>query len=178
MAGRRGVCAVPPENLDTSARTFARTLVRELSKIYKGVFNMKEKVIRVELEIKRRARGEEHTSKYEASIWMNDQTTVSNIADFVDDMHKLWGKAMAAAKNSANVPDINMEICEAVYEHEPGSEFKTGLFNRWYLRDMEDISTMKGEESIYLVPDDRYTDPVRDMSISKNILRDMAFTMG
>lgn len=139
---------------------------------------MKEKVIRVELSIKRRARGEEHTSKYEASIALNYRTTVSEIADFGSDVQKLWSKAMAAAKNSENVSDIDMEICEAVYEHEPGSEFKTALFNRWYLRNMEDISTERGEESIYLVPDERYTKPERDMSIGKNVLRDMAWTMG
>ena len=116
---------------------------------------MKEKMIRVELVVKRRARGEEHTSKYEASIDLNEKTEMSEIADFVDDMHKLWGKAMTAAKNSENVPDIDMEICEAVYEHELGGEFKTNMFNRWYLRNMEDICTEKGEESIYLVPDER-----------------------
>lgn len=139
---------------------------------------MKEKIIRVELVIKRRARGEEHTSKYEASIDMHEKTAMSEIADFVDDLHKLWGKAMTAAKNSENVSDIDMDIHEAEYEHELGGEFKTNKFNRWYLRNMEDICTEKGEEGIYLIPDERYTPAERDMLIGKDILRDMSRAMG
>ena len=137
---------------------------------------MKEKVINAELIILRTARGEEHKSTYEVRTSLSEKTTVGDLADFVDGMRKLWAKAMQAAKHSKKVSIITMEVCEAVYEHDP-EEWKQLSFNRWYMRDMGDISTEKGEESIYLVPDTRYTEEYRDMCIGKDILRDMAYAM-
>ena len=136
-----------------------------------------DKTISVELVITRRSKGEEHKSKYETRIKFGHETLIGDIADFVDDMKKIWTKAIDAAKHWENVSDIDMEISEAVYEHETGGEWKSLNFDRWYLRNMEDICTEKGEESIYLVPDTRYTSENRDMAIGRDILRDMAFTM-
>ena len=135
------------------------------------------KTISAELVITRRAKGEEHKSKYEARIKFGHETLIEDVADFIDGMKRIWTKAMEAAKHCENVSDIDMEICESVYEHETGMEWKQLNFDRWYLRDMGDISTEKGEEGIYLVPDTRYTSENRDMMIGRDILRDMAFTM-
>lgn len=138
---------------------------------------MREKTIRATLVIIRTARGERHESTYEVCTNFNEKTTVGEIADFVEGMEKLWRTAITAAKSYKNLNDITMEISEAVYSHEDGGDFKTESYDRWYMRNMEDICLEKGEESIYLVPDTRYTSEVRDMNIGKNILRDMAYTM-
>lgn len=132
------------------------------------------KTLDMELVITRRAKGEEHKSKYTARIKLEYETTVADIADFVDATKKIWNKAMETAKNCENVSDIDLEIVEAVYEREPWRQVD---YDRWYLRNMGDIITEKGEEGIYLVPDTRYTEESRDMAIGKNVLRDMAFTM-
>lgn len=133
------------------------------------------KTIDMELVITRRAKGEEHKSKYTARIKLEHETTVGDVGDFVDATKKIWNRAMEAAKNCENVSDIDLEIVEAVYEREPWTQVD---YDRWYLRNMGDICTEKGEEGIYLVPDTRYTEEHRDMSIGKDILRDLAFTMG
>lgn len=132
------------------------------------------KSIDMELVITRRAKGEEHKSKYTARIKLEHETLISDIADFVEDTKKIWNKAMDAAKHWENVSDIDVEVIEAVYERDPWTQVS---FNRWYLRNMGDICTEKGEEGIYLVPDTRYTEENRDMSIGRDILRDMAFTI-
>lgn len=132
------------------------------------------KCIDMELVITRRARGEEHKSKYTARIKLEHETLIGDIADFTENVKKIWSKAMEAAKHCENVSDIDVEVIESVYEREP---WRQVCFDRWYLRNMGDISTEKGEEGIYLVPDTRYTEENRDMLIGRDILRDMAFTM-
>ena len=132
------------------------------------------KSIDVEMTVTRYAKGEEHKSKYSAHIKLEYETTVADIADFADATKKIWNRAMDAAKHCENVRDIDMEIIESVYEREPWEQV---CFDRWYLRNMGDICTEKGEEGIYLVPDTRYTEENRDMVIGKDVLRDMAFTM-
>lgn len=134
---------------------------------------LSKKIISVELVVTRRAKGEEHRSKYEVYTRLSSEATVGDIADFVDGMKKIYAKAMDAAKNCETGSDVYMEIVESVYD-DGGTQVS---FDRWYLRDIGDISLEKGEESIYLVPDTRYTSENRDMSIGKNILRDMEFTM-
>lgn len=138
---------------------------------------MREKTIRATLCIIRTARGERHESTYEVCTNFNEKTTVGEVADFVEGMEKLWRTAITAAKSYKNLNDITMDISESVYSHEDGHDFKTESYDRWYMRDMDDISLEKGEESIYLVPDTRYTSENRDMCIGKNVMRDMAFTM-
>lgn len=138
---------------------------------------MKEKVIASELVIKSRRRNEEHTSKYEARLTLNEDTTVGQIVEFTDEMKKIWNKAVQAAKNCENVTDIEMDIHEAVYKHAPGEDYTSMSFDRWYLRALDDISTEKGEEYIYLCPDIKYTPAERDMALGRDVMRDMAFTM-
>lgn len=130
------------------------------------------KCIDMELVITRRIKDEEHKSKYTARIKLEHETLIGDIADFTENVKKIWSKAMDAARH--DVSDIDMEVIESVYERDP---WKQVCFDRWYLRSMGDISTERGEEGIYLVPDTRYTEESRDMLIGKDILRDMAFTM-
>lgn len=139
---------------------------------------MREKTISATMCIIRTARGERHESTYEVYTNFNEKTTVGEIADFVEGMEKLWRTAITAAKSYKNLNDITMDISEAVYNlGEDGHDFKTESYDRWYMRNMDDICLEKGEESIYLVPDTRYTSENRDMCLTKNVLRDMAFTM-
>jgi len=141
--------------------------------------NMREKVIGATLIITRRGKREEHTSKYEADITFNNMTSIGDVCDFIESMKKIWNVAMQAAKNYENVTDISLDLHEAVYEMTDEDAGISQLsFDRWYIRDISDICTEKGEESIYLVPDTRYTRPSRDMSIDKDVLRSMAYTMG
>ena len=131
------------------------------------------KRISAELDVTRRSKGEEHRSKYEVYTRFCSETTVGDIANFVDGMKKIYTKALDAAKHYETVSDVYMEILESVYDDSGAMK----SFDRWYLRDIGDICLEKGEESIYLIPDTRYTSENRDMSIGKNILRDMEFTM-
>lgn len=138
------------------------------------------KNIDVEMSFTRRVKGEEHTSKYRARIELNAGTSMSELADFIENMRKIWNKAVSTRrefdKNIGYTPEFYMDITEHVIDK--GDEWKTESFNRWYTYDIFDISTEKGEEGIYLRPDTKYTPENRDMSIGKNILRDLAFTMG
>lgn len=126
----------------------------------------------IELETTRRAHGELHTSKYTAHLRLMDDTTFEDIAVFVEDVKKIWGKAISAAKSDAD--GVCMEVTESAYITEP---WEQKLFNRWYLRNVGDICTEKGEESVYLVPDERYTPANRDMCIGRDILKDIAYTL-
>lgn len=135
---------------------------------------MEKKVISAELVLERYAKGEKHTSTYEVRTDFSKDTCVSDIADFVEGMEKLWRLAINAGKHWEKVSHYQFEICEAVY----GDGYDSLSFDRWVSKDIYgDICLEKGEESVYFRPDERYTDANRDMSIGKNILRDMAFTM-
>ena len=135
----------------------------------------KTKTIYCEMSLTKKLKGEEHTSKYVASIELSARTSMSEIADFIDGMRKIWTKAVNARRES-DEPSFSMEITEHILDK--ADDWKTIEFNRWYTYDICDICTEKGEEGIYLRPDTKYTEERRDMSIGKDILRDLAFTMG
>lgn len=137
------------------------------------------KKISCEMTLSRRVKGEEHTSKYTAEVELSAGASVGEIADFIDGMRKIWTKAVNAkreADKTFDMPSFTMEVTEHVIDRE--NDWKTESFNRWYTYDIYDICTEKGEEGIYLRPDTKYTSENKDMSIGKDILRDLAFTMG
>lgn len=138
---------------------------------------MEEKTITSELTITRRVRGEVHTSKYSAKVDFCVRTSMRDVSEFISDMEKIWRKAISAAKNPENLYEISMDISESTYSYDDGAtpieNWKQHSYNRWYLRNVDDICTEKGEESIYLVPDTRYTSETRDMLIGKNVMHDM-----
>lgn len=137
------------------------------------------KKISCEMTLSRRSKGEMHTSKYSADIELSAGTSVSELADFIDGMRKIWNKAVnykREAEKTLDCPDFTMEVTEHVMDR--ANNWQTEEFNRWYTYDIEDICTGKGEEGVYLRPDTKYTSENRDMLIGKDILRDLAFTMG
>lgn len=136
---------------------------------------MKDKNIRVSLEIIRYKRGEEHTSKYEYTVTFGSETRMSEVVGFMNDMTALWRKAIAAAKDWENTSVINMDISQYVFDSDKS---ECEHYDRWYLRNKEDITTDKDEAGIYLCPDTRYTSENRDMFIGRNVLHDMAEYMG
>lgn len=138
---------------------------------------MEEKTINSELTITRRVRGEIHMSKYSAKVDFCMRTSMRDVSEFFADMEKIWRKAISAAKNPENLYEISMDISESTYSYKDGAttleDWKQHSYNRWYLRNVDDICTEKGEESVYLVPDTRYTSETRDMLIGKNVMHDM-----
>lgn len=139
----------------------------------------KTKTINCEMVLTRRVTGEEHKSTYHTSVELSAGTSMCELADFIEGMRKIWNKAVSVKRESdktLDTPDFSMEITEHVLDK--ADNWNTVSFNRWYTHDIFDICTEKGEEGIYLRPDTRYTPENRDMSIGKNILRDLAFTMG
>lgn len=138
------------------------------------------KKIGCEMTLTRRVKGAEHTSKYRACLELSADTTFSEMADFIESMRKIWNKAVSvkreADKTFGSDPDFTMEITEHVMNR--AENWATECFNRWFTHDISDICTEKGEEGIYLRPDTKYTSENRDMLICKDILRDLAFTLG
>ena len=140
------------------------------------------KVVRCELTLKHRVKGEEHTSKYSAEIHLCADSDVGDIADFTDGMHKIWNKAVATRREydralppEGNYPDFKMEVVEHVMDR--GDSYSTASYHRWYTYEITDVCAEKGAEGIYLRPDTKYNGESSDMLIGKNILRDMAYYM-
>lgn len=137
------------------------------------------KKICCEMTIARSVKGEEHTSKYSTEVELSADAGIRGIADFIDGMRKIWNKAVnikREADKTFNPPAFSMEIIEHVMDRSDG--WKTESFNRWYTHDIDDICTEKGEEGIYLRPDTKYTAETWDMSIGRDILRDLACAIG
>lgn len=130
------------------------------------------KSIEVRLTISTAKMGESHVSKYETELRMDNETTVGDVAAFAKNCKTIWSKAIAAAKNWENMTDISMEVTSAVYDgwRDPNKPLEQKSFNRWYLRGADDISLEKGEESVYLIPDTRYTNEYWDLLLMKDVL--------
>lgn len=116
-------------------------------------------------------RGERHESTYQADLSIDGETTLRDMVQFEDDVKKIWRKAVNAAKAFASA---DVEITRALYERGDGVCNLTSLdFDRWYTRSTDDISTEKGEEGIYLVPDTRYTEETKDLFLGQDIMHDL-----
>ena len=134
------------------------------------------KSIDLRLTIERVKRGESHVSKYETELRMEDRTDISDIISFTKDCKTIFQKAVAAAKDWENVTRIAMEVTSATYDGwgVPDVPLTQKSFNRWSIRDITDICTEKGEESIYLVPDTRYTPETWDLLLMRDVLDGLA----
>lgn len=120
-------------------------------------------------EIKRRETTER---TYKAEIRLSDDTNFSEIVEFIDDIKKIWKKGMTAIKAGFH---MEMEVTEAVYENwiEPEKELIQKEFDRWISVPLE----KQDSDGIYLEADKRYTSECRDMYLTKDILKDLAFTL-
>lgn len=128
-------------------------------------FEMKLKVD----EIRRRETTER---TYKAEINLTDDISFSAIVEFLEDIKKIWKKGMAAIKAGFY---MELEVTEAVYENwlEPEKNLIQKSYNRWV-----SVPTHEQDgEGIYLRADARYTDECRDMYLTKDTLKDLAFTL-
>lgn len=136
------------------------------------------KSIELRLTIERVKRGETHTSKYEAELRLTDSTTVGDIGAFTKNCKTIWSKAIKAKREfdenyyECGISGIDVEVISSTYDGwcDPGKELVQKSFNRWHTRNIDDVSTEKGEESVYLTPDTRYTSEHWDLLIQRDVL--------
>lgn len=135
------------------------------------------KSVEVRLTVARYKSGETHTSKYEAELRLTDETTVGDIRAFTKNCKTIWNKAIEAKREWEKnyvplTPDIDMEVISSTYDGwcVPNVPLTQKSFNRWHTRNIDDISTEKGEESVYLTPDTRYTPEHWDLLIQRDVL--------
>lgn len=131
---------------------------------------MKSFELRLKVDEIRRRETTERT--YKAEINLTDSTDFSEIIEFMGDIKKVWKKGMAAIKAGFY---MELEVTEAVYENwlEPEKNLVQKSYNRWV-----SVPTHEQDnEGIYLRPDTRYTDECRDMYLTKDTLKDLAFTL-
>lgn len=131
---------------------------------------MKNFELRLKVDEIRRRETIERT--YKAEINLTDNTDFSEIVEFLEDIKKIWKKGMAAIKAGLY---MELEVTEAVYQNweDPEKDLIQKSYNRW-------VSVKTDEQDgdgIYLRPDTRYTDECRDMYLTKNTLKDLAFTL-
>lgn len=130
------------------------------------------KAYKLELKVNEVSQKKETEKIYRAEINLADSTTFSEIVKFLDDVKRVYKKGMTAIKTGSQ---MELEITESVYENwlEPGKELIQKSFNRWV-----SIPTHEqDDQGIYLRPDTRYTEEHRDMYLSKDVLKDLAFTL-
>ena len=111
--------------------------------------------------------------KTESKIYLTDDTAFLDDASFLDEVKALWKKARKAVKDGSFE---SIEICESSYDNwsDPDKYLVQKSFDRWigYMRDQS-----ADDEGIYLRPDERYTALGRDMYLSKDVIKDMAYTL-
>ena len=143
--------------------------MREL--FYKwGVEDMKS--FEVKLLVKDRKKGEIVEGTYTAEIRMEDSTQFSEILDFMDSVKNIWKKGRSAIKRGSW---MELEVVVSAYDNWLSDKpLVQKSFDRWVSVPVEE----QDEEGIYLRADTRYTDEHRDMYLSKDIFKDLAFTLG
>lgn len=127
---------------------------------------MKNFELRLKVDEIRRRETTERTYKAEIN------TDFSEIVEFLEDIKKIWKKGTAAIKAGFY---MELEVIEAVYQNwgEPEKDLMQQSYNRWV-----SVPTHEQDgEGIYLRPDTRYTDECRDMYLTKDTLKDLAFTL-
>lgn len=131
---------------------------------------MKSFELKLKVDEIRRRETTERT--YKAEINLTDSTDFSKIIEFMEDIKKVWKKGMAAIKAGFY---MELEVTEAVYENwlEPEKNLVQKSYNRWVSAPTHE----QDSEGIYLRPDTRYTDECRGMYLTKDTLKDLAFTL-
>ena len=125
---------------------------------------MTYKMWTVTLTIEKRTRNSEIlTYKKDASLTADENCKFSEIIRFLDDVENIWKRAMKA-KRSGRWYEIEI------------TEMTEQSFDRWVSRYETDDPDLVSE-GIYLEADTRYTAPERDMWLSKDVARDMSFTL-
>ena len=131
---------------------------------------MKSFELKLKVDEIRRREAIERT--YTAEIKLTDETSFSEIVEFLEDAKKIWKKGMNAIKAGFH---MEMEVTEAAYDNwlNPEKRLIQKSFNRWV-----SVPTQEQDgDGIYLRADTRYTDECRDMYLTKDTLKDLAFTL-
>ena len=105
-----------------------------------------------------------------AELSLDEFGSFADIVKFADSAKTAWKKARSGIKAGYHV---HMEVIAATYEGK-GAALHTVSFDRWETHS-EDLSS--DDDGIYLRADARYTDPVRDMYLTKDVLHDLGATL-
>ncbi len=109
-------------------------------------------------------------SSFGAELKITDELNFSEIVELIDDIKGIWKKAMAAVRKG-NFMEI--EVIKSAYDKMTNKELVQKSFGRWVSVPVED----QDEEGIYLKADERYTAESRDMYLTKDLLKDLVFTL-
>ena len=130
------------------------------------------KSFEVKLLVKDRKKGEIVEGTYTAEVRMEDSTQFSEILDFMDNVKTIWKKGRKAIERGSW---MELEVVVSAYDNWLSDKpLVQKSFDRWVSVPVEE----QDEEGIYLRADTRYTDEHRDMYLSKDIFKDLAFTLG
>lgn len=130
------------------------------------------KSFELKLKVDEIRRHEAIERRYEAEIKLTDETSFSEIVEFMEEVKKIWKKGMNAIKAGLY---MELEITESTYDNwlSPDKNLIQKSFNRWVSAPTQE----QDDEGIYLRPDTRYTDECRDMYLTKDTLKSLAFTL-
>lgn len=110
-------------------------------------------------------------SKFKAELKITDELNFSEIVDFIDSVKGIWKKAMTAVKKGYF---MEMEVIESTYDNWlTDKPLVQKSFDRWVSVPAE----YQDEEGIYMKADEKYTESCRDMYLTKDLLKDLAFTL-
>lgn len=127
------------------------------------------KQIDIVLKAEETYRNKKVNMEYKAETSFGNDTSFSQVLDFLDEAKKIWKHAMRLSKKGIY---IKLEVTEFTYKKDSEGSLISTNFDRWYFEGYNEDT-----EGIYLSADTRYTKAERDMYLSKNVLRDLAFTL-
>ena len=129
------------------------------------------KSFEMNLQVVENKKGERVERTYKTELKIVDDITFSEIVDFIADVKSTWKRAMDAVKKGNW---MELEVVVSAYDNWlTDKDLVQKSFDRWVSAPTEE----QDEDGIYLRADTRYTAPERDMYITKDTLKDMAFTL-
>ncbi len=129
------------------------------------------KFFEMNLQVVESKKGERIEKTYKTELRVSDETSFSDIIYFLKDIKTIWKRAMSAVKRGNW---LELEVIVSSYDNWLTDEpLKQKSFDRWVSVPLEE----QDSDGIYLRADERYTNPARDMYLSKDTLKDLAFTL-
>lgn len=129
------------------------------------------KCFRINLQVVESKKGERVEKTYETELKVQDEMNFSDIVDFIEDVKNIWKRAMNAVKRGNW---MELDVIVSFYDNwMTGKKLVQKSFDRWVSAPVE----CQDETGIYLRPDVNFTEPERDMYLTKDILNDLAFTL-
>lgn len=112
-----------------------------------------------------------YTTEHSDHLYLNDDFRFSEIIRFMDNFKDAVDMVIRKCGDYADGKMdgyLNVEGELSVsWDDMRGNDTIEHVYRRWYIRNIEDINSSKGEESIYLVPDTRYVDESIDAILTK-----------